>query len=157
MDTHCNDELSADMNEIIPGLFLGNKWSTSPDNLLQNNIECVVNVSCQEADVNRGRVPLYSHIIIEIGDNIHCSEQMKNNVLPQCLEFIDQHYEEENRKVLIHCSAGRSRSATVIISWLITRRGLTYEDAYKLVNSRRLIQPNQGFIKILKDLPIECI
>lgn len=40
-------------------------------------------------------------------------------------------------KVYVHCKAGRARSATVVLCWLIERRGLSPEDALAFMRSRR--------------------
>lgn len=40
--------------------------------------------------------------------------------------FIDKHL-DAGGKVYIHCKAGRGRSATVVLCWLIRRRGMTPE------------------------------
>jgi len=53
-------------------------------------------------------------------------------------------------KTLVHCSAGRSRSATIIIAYLIAKRNLSVRDAYRLLKSKRkIIEPNIGFIQRL--------
>jgi protein-tyrosine phosphatase len=68
--------------------------------------------------------------------------------------------------VLVHCSAGVSRSATVVISYLIQERGMSLNKATSVVKSKRtIIRPNNGFIKQLElighkfiegDSPEEC-
>ncbi len=40
-------------------------------------------------------------------------------------------------KVLIHCVAGVSRSAALVIAFIMKERGLTLEDAFNEVKSRR--------------------
>lgn len=51
-------------------------------------------------------------------------------------------------KVLVHCHRGVSRSATIVIMYLMRKFKLTLRDAYKLVKSRRdKIDPNAGFIQ----------
>jgi protein tyrosine phosphatase len=150
----CTIEYStmSDINEIIKGLFLGNQWSTSPDCLHNNGIQCILNISCAEADANKGRYTLHDYLLLPIKDNVHETDKMKNEILPQALDFIDKYYRDEGMKVLVHCSAGRSRSATVIIAWLISRQGLSFDEAYQLVNNRRDIQPNHGFMNLLKNM-----
>ncbi len=46
---------------------------------------------------------------------------------------------------------GKSRSATIVIAYIMNRMKYTYEEAYKLVKSARsIIFPNMGFVKQLK-------
>ena len=48
--------------------------------------------------------------------------------------------------------AGKSRSSSIIIAYLIRFKSMTYEKAYELVKSKRdVIQPNEGFVKQLKE------
>jgi protein-tyrosine phosphatase len=52
----------------------------------------------------------------------------------------------------VHCYAGRSRSATVVIAWLMRTRHLSMDDAFALVRSKReLVHPNVGFVSQLRD------
>lgn len=58
--------------------------------------------------------------------------------------------------VFVHCHAGISRSSTIIIAYLIECLGFSFEDALKLCQSKRTkINPNQGFVKQLKELEEE--
>lgn len=59
----------------------------------------------------------------------------------------------QNGTVLVHCNAGVSRSASVVIGYLIMVGGFSYGEAYDLVKSKRsCIRPNDGFLKQLKKL-----
>lgn len=54
-------------------------------------------------------------------------------------------------RVLVHCNAGVSRSATVCIAYLMAIEAMTFPQAYDLVKSKRpCIQPNAGFMRQLK-------
>ncbi len=53
-------------------------------------------------------------------------------------------------KLLIHCGEGVSRSPSVFILYLIHNLNYTYEEAFKLISSKRFIKPNIGFIRQLK-------
>lgn len=54
----------------------------------------------------------------------------------QGVEFIDEHVRAGD-VVYIHCKAGRARSATVAICWLIQHRHMTPADAQTLLLSKR--------------------
>jgi len=48
--------------------------------------------------------------------------------------------------VLVHCEAGVSRSATVVISYVMAAHDLRFKDALKYVRTRRFfVNPNAGF------------
>ncbi len=57
------------------------------------------------------------------------------------VEFIQQHV-QRNETVYIHCKAGRARSATVAVCWLIRYRGLTPQQAQqRLLAARPHVNP----------------
>jgi len=48
--------------------------------------------------------------------------------------------------VLVVCTAGISRSASVVISYLIKKYKMSYESAFEKVKTARIfIKPNDGF------------
>jgi len=50
----------------------------------------------------------------------------------------------------VHCMAGRSRSATVVLAYLMTRHGMSLADAYQFLKSKRPgISPNLGYMGLL--------
>ncbi|KAF8626937.1 hypothetical protein AX17_006437 [Amanita inopinata Kibby_2008] len=56
---------------------------------------------------------------------------------------------QEGGKVLVHCRVGVSRSATVMIAYVMKHLGISLVDAYLVVRSRRLsvlIQPNMRLL-----------
>jgi protein-tyrosine phosphatase len=54
--------------------------------------------------------------------------------------------------VLVHCHAGVSRSATLVIAYLMQEKRLTFDEAFSYASKfRPVIFPNQGFQKQLKE------
>lgn len=56
--------------------------------------------------------------------------------------------------VLVHCVMGRSRSATLVLAYLMMKHSLSVVDAIEHVRQRRCILPNHGFLKQLRALDI---
>ena len=55
-------------------------------------------------------------------------------------------------KIMVYCRAGQSRSATLCIAYFMKYHGLSFEDAFQFVRSKRpIIHPNIGFIRQLKE------
>jgi len=60
------------------------------------------------------------------------------------------------KNVLVHCQQGISRSASVVIAYLIKNHGMSYEFAFAFVKKyRACIKPNSGFVKCLKEWEIK--
>ena len=58
----------------------------------------------------------------------------------------------EGGRVLVHCYAGRSRSATVCLAYLMTSLDLSLDAAFEHVRARReVIDPNLNFMRQLQD------
>ncbi|KAL4703991.1 hypothetical protein ACJJTC_000377 [Scirpophaga incertulas] len=70
--------------------------------------------------------------------------------LPETNQYIKQAI-SEGGTVLVHCYFGVSRSAAVVIAYIMEKYGLCYDEAFTLVKSkRRFIGPNVGFVAQLK-------
>ncbi|KAF8900939.1 protein-tyrosine phosphatase-like protein [Mucidula mucida] len=71
------------------------------------------------------------------------------------LEKVCEYIEAAMRRgesVLVHCQQGISRSASVVIAYLIRNRGMSYDNAFALVRRQRAcVKPNAGFVQALKD------
>ena len=64
----------------------------------------------------------------------------------ECLNFI-----KGDEKVLVHCQSGASRSATIVIAYLMWNKKMKYMEASKYVKEKRFIVfPNPGFREQLK-------
>jgi predicted protein tyrosine phosphatase len=77
--------------------------------------------------------------------------------------FIAEHFEgaiafmtkalaesDEKSCIFVHCAAGVSRSATIVIAYLMYTEKMRYLEARKYVEQFRSIVPNSGFVQSLK-------
>lgn len=58
-------------------------------------------------------------------------------------------------KVLVHCIMGMSRSATLVLAYLMLRQRLTLRSAIQTVVLQRAIYPNRNFLSLLLELDIQ--
>lgn len=134
-------------DEIIPGVFLGSiNSSYDLDVLKSKGITHIISVIL-------GYVPAYpddfKYLIINVLDNENNSI---SDVFQSCNNFINHALFEENGKVLIHCMAGRSRSATILSAYIIDTYGMNVDNVLNLLRSKRkIVEPNSSFIKQLND------
>ncbi len=78
------------------------------------------------------------------------TENMTELIKAVMPELVQYYYMNPKIKILFHCRAGVSRSATMAIAFLCAAKNYYLRDAYNLVLSRRpVIKPNRGFMKSL--------
>lgn len=66
-----------------------------------------------------------------------------------------EEFKKNNKRVLVHCIQGISRSVSMVIAYLIAKENMSLRDAYALVKAqRKLARPNKGFLKQLIDFEI---
>ena len=143
--------MNHDIDEITETLFLGNlSGAENIEKLKKLGIKKVL--SCLE----KFFWPIYkeSDNIIHKKLIIHDFDQ--ENIIKhfgECFNFI-----KGDDKILVHCAAGASRSASIVIAYVMWNKKMTYSDAFDFVrNKRSIVYPNPGFIEQLKLFEKELI
>uniref|UniRef100_A0A8C1MCL8 Protein-serine/threonine phosphatase n=1 Tax=Cyprinus carpio TaxID=7962 RepID=A0A8C1MCL8_CYPCA len=77
-----------------------------------------------------------------------CSFNISEYFFPAA-QFIHQALSNPENKVLVHCKKGLSRSATLVLAYLMIHHDMMVEDAIDHVTEGRSIRPNIGFLKQL--------
>jgi protein-tyrosine phosphatase len=132
------------MTKITSNVYLGNIQDARK---YYNDFDIIINVS--EVSL-KSLHSMYKGILIEIP----IIDSPSTNLKPYLTytNIILDKARDKGQKVLINCYKGISRSASILIGWLI-HRGISYEEAYDLVFSKRnIIYPNSGFRDQLKHL-----
>lgn len=142
------------INEVWPNLFLGDAYAARDKNhLIQLGITHVVNVAAGKFQVDTGAkfyrgTPL-EYYGIEADDNPFFD--LSVYFLPVARYIRDALNTPRNR-VLVHCAMGVSRSATVVLAFLMICENMTLVDAIQTVQAHRDICPNSGFLRQLQVL-----
>jgi protein-tyrosine phosphatase len=122
----------------LPGLYLGDKDTVK----FISRLEQVTHVLSVIEPVKKIDGVIWKGI--EIEDH---PAQLILKHFEDAFSFI----ENSNGSVYVHCRAGVSRSATIVIAYIMWKFDLTFEQAFKYVKSRRSqIHPNPGFQAQLK-------
>lgn len=126
-------------NEIVPGLYLGNVDNAYNDcHLKALGVTHILNTAAQAECPHEGK---FTYLKLSLLDT---DEEDLFPHFEEAIKFIDQ--AREQGKVLVHCMSGMSRSASLVIAWLIRKNGLGFTKALDLVQEKRsIVQPNEGF------------
>ncbi|XP_062333860.1 dual specificity protein phosphatase 4 [Osmerus eperlanus] len=127
--------------EILPFLYLGSALHASRKETLDSlGITALLNVSSNCPNHFEGT---YQYKCIPVEDN-H-KEDISSWFL-EAIEFIDS-VKESSGRVLVHCQAGISRSATICLAYLMMRKRVRLDEAFEFVRQRRsIISPNFSFM-----------
>ncbi|KAG4076733.1 hypothetical protein HA402_002020 [Bradysia odoriphaga] len=127
-------------------LYLGSQDCVDPETIENYKITHVLSVGIPLPDGS------FNAIVSKYVPALDLPETVLTEILLTSNRFIGT-AKEQNGKVLVHCNAGVSRSASVVIGYLIMDCGFSFDEAYGLVKLRRsCVRPNDGFLKQLKKL-----
>lgn len=128
-------DLTYNSTKIIDRLYLGNSCNARNYYDMQNdNIGLVVNAS-----------PCISNYFSKEFEylNVDVKDISGANILPYLLDTVNSMKEyisnHPNRNILVHCFMGSSRSATIIIAYLIKFHNYSLEDAMQYVKEKRIV------------------
>ena len=143
-----------EMNEIIPNLFLsGENYADDKPTHDVFNIRSIINVT-EEITNPFEEDPEYTYLTFKLrdipGENIY-------KCFDVAVEFITTQL-ANGKPVLVHCAAGVSRSATIIMAYIMKIKKLSANKAYQFVKNKRcVVEPNMGFYKQLLDYEKDII
>uniref|UniRef100_A0A8C7MXW1 Serine/threonine/tyrosine interacting protein n=1 Tax=Oncorhynchus kisutch TaxID=8019 RepID=A0A8C7MXW1_ONCKI len=145
-----------EMQEILPGLFLGPYSAAMKSKLSVLERQGITHMVCVRQDIEANFIkPNFPHkfryLVLDIADNPVENIIRYFPMVSFSMWWIMSHSISVG-KVLVHGNAGISRSAALVIAYLMETFGIKYRDAFSHVQERRFcINPNVGFVHQLQE------
>lgn len=143
--------------EIIPGLFIGNEWSTYDEiTLANNNITAVVSLVYARSMLWQ-RKQFTRHVKEENHLYIGCTDSSTQDLLKNLdtiCDFIErmlQRPPKSSGNVLVHCTHGISRSAAAVIAYIMRKQKRDFASVLDEVRAnRQRVRPSANFVAQLE-------
>jgi dual specificity phosphatase 12 len=135
-------------NEILPRLYLGDlSVALNKDEITRLGITDMITIEIKPLQASDLAPCVKRYLFLNAMDH---SKQDVLSHFETSNEFIDNALKEPTNKVYVHCVAGISRSASLVIAYVMKTRSMNYTEAHDLVaQKRRVIDPNEGFVRQL--------
>ncbi|XP_069474069.1 dual specificity protein phosphatase 26 [Ambystoma mexicanum] len=139
-------------DEVWPSLYLGDQDIAADRRELSRL--CITHVLNASHSRFRGGSEYYDGMNITYrGIEAHDSPTFDMSIhFQSAADFIHQALRENKGKILVHCAVGVSRSATLVLAYLMLHHQMTLVEAIKTVKAHRGIIPNRGFLRQLVSL-----
>lgn len=147
--------------EILPWLFLGGRRNADnvPELTLRTGITHILNVAAEiqwpdkvcEEFLEHNKERGMPHTLEDVYCRYAFTDDGRQDILPQLNDVLGViqgwHLANPEHHVLVHCVQGISRSATVVISYLMLYEGMSLRDAHaKVKGLRPQAAPRREFV-----------
>ncbi len=150
-------------DKITEGLYLGNRWAPrSREFLLSHQIEVIISILTENEFRDYAIDREFSTLDVEYGIDWHKvvmddGEKENMSVHFQTMHTVIHEALTAGKSVLVHCAYGISRSASIVIAYMMLENQWTRREAIEFVSRcRKCIAPNDGFMDQLKMLEGQC-
>ncbi|KAJ8300148.1 hypothetical protein KUTeg_021667 [Tegillarca granosa] len=128
-----------DLNEVIDNLFIGSKSAVrNADTLKAKGITHIMTVNDHPLPLVVSQDFKYKFVH---GLDLEFTDLL--TMFDECYQFIDEGRLQGS--VIVHCLAGMSRSATIVIAYIMKKKQIGYGEALGIVREARRVKPNEGF------------
>lgn len=120
--------------QILNGLWLGNIIDSKNLEFLEE-IDIIINASTDIPFVSNKT----KNIRVSVKDNLEKEQIIKlYTYLDNITEFIYNSL-MDNKKIFVHCYAGKQRSATIVCAYIMKYLNLSYKSSTELMKSKRVV------------------
>ena len=139
-------------DRITKVIYLGDRYSAyNFEWLLKNGITHIINLAAITCPCFYPGT--FKYLSVEVEDSVSNDITQFFDV---CTRFMNKAIVHHHGRVLVHCEAGKSRSASIVIQYLVRQHGMTLKHAYKVVKRSRIsVMPNISFFAQLRHFELE--
>lgn len=125
-------------SKITPRIFIGNSLVAKDKVFFKNNnIRAVLNCTTDIPDYFRNS-PDIEYIRVPVEDSLKEKDYtLMTKYLPVAVEFIHKHADIQNNNILVHCWAGRQRSAVSVLAYLHIKKNKSLREAKAFMVKKR--------------------
>ena len=126
------------IDHIIDNIYLGDfRTADNIDILKEHNITHIINCAFNLPNKYPEQI---TYKRLELRDE---TDQPIIEKLEEAYQFIK---ENKDKNIFVHCVFGKSRSASVVIFYIMKEKKLNFNEAKNFVkNIRQIVEPNSGF------------
>jgi len=130
---------------ISKQLFISNWRGASPETVRSRQITHIAAIGEEFLEEDMEGVVYLKQDIADAEDQADAM----SGLLTTAANFVHE-AQKEGGRVLVHCAAGASRSATVVLAYLLRYQNMTLLAAFRLLRAKRkVVWPNEGFMRLL--------
>jgi protein-tyrosine phosphatase len=134
-------------NKVYPGIWVGSVVAASDQRFLKkNDIKSILNMA---VEIDYPPPPAIFLAKVGIDDSVPAPTGAFVLAAKE-IELARQ----QSKNILVHCAAGISRSSTAVLSYLMSKKGVGFEDGKKKLRAARSqINPHPALVRsLLRDL-----
>lgn len=131
-------------SRVVDNIWIGSAFNAADYKWLKNNeIELIVNIT---SDISNYYPNEFSYVNYE-------TEDLESGGVSDFLDdFVQLVRLNPDRRILVHCFAGKSRSASLVLYYLIREKEMTFDSALEYLKVRRpSVNINCRFLEEIKE------
>ena len=141
-------------DRVDENIFIGNEAAANDlEWLAKEGISLIVNCAKEIPNYHEGTLR-YLRLDLDDGRSQKNAEDDLYRVSEATYRYLAATLKRDPKaKILVHCRAGISRSASVVVYYLMRKNSMDYDTALRYLKERRpIVAPNEWYEKQLRDM-----
>lgn len=133
--------------KVVDNIYIGSAYNAADYSTLKSiGIDIILNITTEISEYFPND---FTYKTYKIYDN---NQEDISEYLENAYKYIE---ENKDKKILIHCYMGASRSASIVIYYLTKKHNMTIDEAFKFLKEKRpTVNPSKKYAENLHDSTI---